>query len=167
MPGVFNTIDHETEGISRQASEALMHALSKVLQMLAHLEANRTDQAEVTRAEAVRDVDRAAQLLHDVADRAGTYRLSIPGQGHPEDEELRTLYQTMEAFGYPPPLRNSDLPRIGAQEARALHERLDHGSLGGSNYDVWQSTRDVLSHVQRILSIGVAAARLSALHGHP
>ena len=165
MPCVFNTMDHETEQISREAAGQLMDGLAALYTMLGQVERGNSQIAEGQRSEVIRLLEESSDRLQELAQNAGAYLLRVSSLEDPDGVELPRLYSQLEDFGYRLPLKNNDLPAIGAWETRALVDRVRTARFQGTKDD-WFPVRDILRATERLLALGVIAARLSALHGH-
>jgi hypothetical protein len=165
MPGVFNTVDHETETHSRDTAGMLMDGISEIFAMLGDVERGNIAGADSRRQNIAGILDQTRQMLEQLSQMAGSYPLRWPSPGDPTGPELTRLYTQFEEMGYPMPMKNNDLGKIGAYEVNALAGRISLAKFSGSSED-WFPIREIISAVERLLSIGILAARISALHGH-
>ena len=142
-----------------------MDGLAELFAMLGHVERGDVQAADGQRSAVIDQLEHSSGKLQELAEMAGDYFLRSPSSEDPDGAELARLYSQLDDFGYGLPLRNSDLPAIGAWETRALASRLRTAKFQGSKDD-WFPIRDILRASERLLALGVIAARLSALHGH-
>ena len=164
MTGLFNAIGHETEGISAQASAGLHEDLAEVHRMLAQLENQDVFGAEQRRESVVAGLRNTAAGFRDVARNAGEYPLFAPGSPAATALETPALLDQLTNAGYRLPMSNPDLPRMASVEVDRLAGVLDTVQFQGLHRD-WYAIRDILDQTERITSLGVAASRISALHG--
>ena len=164
MGGLWNTPGHETEPESNEASAEFLGAVSNIFNMLVSLERDDLQSAESLRLQSVADLRNSANRFRAIADHAGDYPLFTPGpSGH--EIELAEAASRLREFGYPIPLRNTDVPKIAVLEIEALASVVEQSTFQNRHVD-WYSIRDVIQASNRATDLGVLIARISALHGH-
>lgn len=164
MTGPFNTIGHETEQISRDASAELMTAMSALYTMLEALERSDVVAAEQRRIEVIDRLQNSAKNFDHATEVAGDYLLSTSGD-HAHAIELASLYAQLSELNYKLPFNNPQLSAIAAIETRLFSNIVETVPFYGSPSD-WMSFRTIIETASRLLSIGLILARISALHGH-
>lgn len=106
----------------------------------------------------------SAGLFDQVVGAAGDYPLATASD-HPFALELSQLYSRLSEYGTYLPLNNRQLTQIAATEVRTFHGVVGSLTFHGSPLD-WRTSRDAIDGVNRLMSIGLIVARISALNGH-
>jgi len=134
MSGVFNTIDHETESLSRSASSELLEGVSSVFRMMSEAEQQSPDGIERRRQQAKRHLVLSAALFDQIKAQSSDYSLSPPAAS-PGADEYAELLARLQNFGLFAPLTNYRLPEFAAAEIRRFQTEVASAEFPGTRAD--------------------------------
>lgn len=166
MTGVFNTIGHETEQPSRDASARFLEGLSYLFRAQAAIERQEYVEARSLIDGAATTIESAAEAMEGIAGGGGAYPV-----GERVDEryaqELAVLEARLTELGWTMPLWNHEILLIAGTELRALARilYLQVPGLGTPEMD-WSALRRINDRVRRVLELGTLLSRVSFLGGH-
>ena len=166
MTGVFNTIGHETEQPSRDASARFLDGLASLFRAEAAIEREAYEEAVSLLDGAAATMETAAGEMERIAGGGGAYRI-----GEEVDDRDRAELDALEArlaeLGWGAPLWNHEILLIAGTELRTLAQvvRAQTPALGTPPLD-WSALRRINERVRRVLELGTLLSRASFLGGH-
>lgn len=160
--GPFNTVGHETEGMSREGSAQLLAGLSEVFQMLRQIELGDRRAADGLRNKALAQIEVARNRFEGVRKYASK-RLFV-ASSIKLSAQVRRLQIQLHRMGVDIPNSSQELANVSIQEVVRFETDLKGVSLHEPTNDL-QTFELLIASISRLLEIGMISSELSAITG--